>query len=217
MTRKKVLIAPSILSADFTRLGEEIENVTKAGADILHLDVMDGHFVPNISFGLPILHSVSKIAKIPIDCHLMISNPEQYIEKFAAGGSEIITVHAEASFHIERLLCQIRSFGKKAGISFNPHSDVEILKNIIHAVDLVLVMTVNPGFGGQSFIPQMLPKISRVAEIAKKAGRDIMIQVDGGITAENKSLVIDAGANVIVAGSSVFSRPDYASAIAGLR
>ncbi|HNY11585.1 MAG TPA: ribulose-phosphate 3-epimerase [Candidatus Wallbacteria bacterium] len=217
MTHKKVLIAPSILSADFARLGEEVEKVTKAGADLLHLDVMDGHFVPNISFGLPILRSVSRIAKVPIDCHLMISNPEQYIEKFADGGSEIITVHAEASFHIERLLCQIRSLGKKAGISFNPHSDVEILKNIIHAVDLVLVMTVNPGFGGQSFISQMLPKIARVAEIVKSSGREIMLQVDGGITAENKSLVIGAGANVIVAGSSVFSCSDYAAAIAGLR
>ncbi len=217
MTQKKVLIAPSILSADFTRLGEEIESVTKAGADLLHLDVMDGHFVPNISFGLPILHSVSKIAKIPVDCHLMISNPEQYIEKFAGGGAEIITVHAEASFHIERLLCQIRSFGKKAGISFNPHSDVEMLKNVIHAVDLILIMTVNPGFGGQSFIAAMLPKIARAAEIARSSGREIMLQVDGGITPENKSLVIDAGANVIVAGSSVFSCSDYAAAIAGLR
>ena len=217
MADNKVLIAPSILSADFSRLGEEIANVRDAGADWLHLDVMDGHFVPNISFGLPILDSISKIAKMPIDCHLMITNPEMYVEKFARSGSDIITIHAEASFHVERLLSQIRSLGKKSGLSFNPHSDVEILKYVIHAVDLVLIMSVNPGFGGQKFIASALDKIKRVRQIAAAAGRDIYIEVDGGVTGENKDAIISAGANVLVAGSSVFSKPDYRSAIKELR
>ncbi|MEZ7891825.1 MAG: ribulose-phosphate 3-epimerase [Candidatus Wallbacteria bacterium] len=216
--RNKVLIAPSILSADFANLGGDIEKVSAAGADILHLDVMDGHFVPNISFGLPILNAVKKIAKIPIDCHLMITNPEEFVEKFAKSGADIITIHAEASFHVERLLTQIKKFGVKAGISFNPHSDVEILKYVIHTVDLVLIMSVNPGFGGQEFIPAVLPKIKRVKEIADEFNKSgIMIQVDGGVTKENKDSIIAAGANVLVAGSSVFAKPDYRQAIADLR
>lgn len=217
MPDKSVLIAPSILSADFNRLGEEVEAVTAAGADWIHLDVMDGHFVPNISFGIPVLNCISKTAKIPIDCHLMITNPEQFVDRFAEAGADIITVHAEASFHLERLLTHIRSLGKNAGLSFNPHTDVEMLRHVIHAVDLVLIMSVNPGFGGQKFINSSVAKIRRVSEIARECGRDIYIQVDGGITADNKRLVIEAGANVIVAGSSVFSKPDYAAAISGLR
>jgi len=217
MQFSRTLVAPSILSADFKRLGQEIDSVISAGADMIHLDVMDGHFVPNISFGLPILHSIAGTVKVPIDCHLMISNPESFVEKFASGGADIITVHAEASNHLERLLSHIKGLGKKSGLAFNPHTDVEILKYVVHATDLVLIMTVNPGFGGQEFIPATVPKIRRVAEIARAAGRSIMIQVDGGITSDNKNIVIGAGANVIVAGSFVFSKQDYRASVESLR
>lgn len=218
MLQNKVLIAPSILSADFGRLNEEVINVIKAGADFLHLDVMDGHFVPNISFGFPILESISKISTVPIDCHLMISNPENYIERFAKKNASIITIHIEATNHAERLLSQIKSLGKLAGISFNPQTDVNCLEYLIHTIDLVLIMSVNPGFGGQSFIYSAIDKIKKVKEIAIKHKKEnLYIQVDGGITNENKQLVIDAGVNIIVSGSYIFSSKDYKLAINSLR
>lgn len=196
-------LSPSILSADFSRLGEEVAALEKYGADMAHIDVMDGMFVPNISFGFPIIRDIRKISNLTFDAHLMIEEPSRYIEEFSKY-CDIITIHYESDRHADRTINYIKSFGKKAGIAINPATPVCIIKDIIGQVDLVLIMSVNPGFGGQSFIPYTLEKIAEVKRIAEEVNPSLMIEVDGGIGADNLKQVIEKGANVIVAGSAVF-------------
>lgn len=213
-----LVIAPSILSADFAKLGYEIERAEAASADWIHVDVMDGHFVPNLTIGLPVVKSLSKIAKIPLDVHLMITEPDQYLEDYAEAGATYITVHVEACTHLQRTLSHIRKIGKKAGVALNPATPPDTLRYVLEDVDLVLVMTVNPGFGGQKFINEVVPKIAQVRELFDKAGRpQVYISVDGGINAETAKLVTAAGANVLVAGSSIYGAKDIRQAIAELR
>ena len=215
MKTRPLLIAPSILAADFARLGEEVRAIDAAGADYIHIDVMDGHFVPNISFGTPIMESIRGVTKKPFDVHLMIAPVDPYLESFAKAGADIITVHAEAGPHLDRSLQAIRAMGKKAGVSLNPATPASVLKHVLDRLDLILVMSVNPGFGGQSFIPAMLEKISEVRDMV--GGRNIDIEVDGGITRHNAGDVVRAGANVLVAGSAIFKTKDYAAEIRAIR
>ena len=215
---KKIKIAPSILSADFAKLGSEIRDITTAGADVIHLDVMDGSFVKNISFGPKMIKEVRPYSKAVFDAHLMIVNPWNYIKQFAEAGADIITVHQEAcGDRLEQTLKEIKALGVKCGVVINPDTSVDKIANVIELCDMILLMSVFPGFGGQKFIPDVLPKIEQVAKLVEKTGRDIDIEIDGGITKENVKLVKDAGANVIVAGSTVFNEPDRAKIIKELR
>jgi ribulose-phosphate 3-epimerase len=218
MTTRPIRIAPSILSADFSRLGEEITAIDAAGADYIHVDIMDGHFVPNISFGPPVMASVRRLTTLPFDVHLMIAPVDPYIAAFARAGADIITIHAEAGPHLHRSLQAIKAEGKKAGVALNPATPVSELEHVIGDIDLLLIMSVNPGFGGQSFIPEALNKIRQARALI--GNRDIDLEVDGGITADNARAIAAAGADVLVAGSSVYGGNDastYASRIAAIR
>lgn len=209
------LVAPSILSADFACLGEDIKRLEEAGADWIHVDVMDGHFVPNLTIGPPIIKALRKTTTLPFDVHLMIEKPERYLEDFANAGADIITVHAETCPHLHRTLTAIRELGCLAGVSLNPSTPVNVIENVLDQLDLVLIMSVNPGFGGQSFIPQSLDKLRQVKTMIGE--RQIYIEVDGGVSPDNTAQVRAAGAQVLVAGNAVFKAPDMATAIEGLK
>jgi ribulose-phosphate 3-epimerase len=216
-----LLIAPSILSADFGRLADEVRKAQAAGADWIHVDVMDGRFVPNITLGPPIVKAIRAATTLPVDVHLMIVEPEKYVEDFARAGADVLTVHVEASPHLHRTLQHIRSLGKKAGVVLNPSTHEDTLRYVLDVTDLVLVMSVNPGFGGQAFIPEVLPKVRAIRAMIDASGRPIHLEIDGGIAPETAALATSAGARVLVAGSAIYGHPDpmggYTEAISRLR
>jgi ribulose-phosphate 3-epimerase len=212
-----VRIAPSLLSADFGRLAEEIRKVEDAGADLLHVDVMDGRFVPNITIGPLVVKAVKAAARVPLDVHLMIVEPERYLEEFARAGADAISVHAEASVHLHRTIQQIRGLGKRAGVALNPHTPLDGIRIVLPDLAFVLIMTVNPGFGGQVFIPSVVPKIRELREEITRRGLSVDIAVDGGIGPDTAAMAAEAGATTLVAGAAVFGKPDYAGAIRDIR
>ena len=216
-TTQPILVAPSILSADFARLGEEVAAVESAGADWIHVDVMDGRFVPNLTIGPPVVKALRKVTKLPLDVHLMIVEPERYVDAFAEAGADTITIHVEACTHLHRTLCHIRSLGKRAGVTMNPSTSEESIRYVLEVVDQVLVMSVNPGFGGQSFIREQLTKVAAIRKMIDDRKLPIDLEIDGGITPDTAPDAIAAGARVLVAGNAVFNGKDYASAIAALK
>lgn len=212
-----IKVAPSILSANFALMGDAVKMLNESCADYVHCDVMDGHFVPNLTFGQKMVADLKKISRLPMDVHLMIENPEMYVEEFAKAGADIITVHAEATVHLQRLLCRIKELGAKAGVSINPATPESAVKYVMNDVDLILVMSVNPGFGGQKFIPASMDKIRKIREMVDASGRNIEIEVDGGISGKNARDIEMAGATIAVAGSAVFSAADPKKAIEIIR
>ncbi|MGM0873624.1 MAG: ribulose-phosphate 3-epimerase [Bacillota bacterium] len=212
-----IKIAPSILSANFAKLGDEIKDVENGGADYIHVDVMDGHFVPNITIGPLIVEAIRPVTKLPLDVHLMIEQPDNYINEFVRAGANIITVHVEACKHLHRTIQLIKSEGIKAGVVLNPHTPIESIQHVLEDIDMVLLMTVNPGFGGQAFIPQVLPKIKQLSEIIKEKQLPIEIEVDGGVNEETAKLCVEAGATVLVAGSAIYNKADRRQAIQNLK
>ena len=205
---KKIQISPSILSADFSQLGNEIKRLIDAGADMVHVDVMDGHFVPNLTIGPPVIKALKKKSSIPFDVHLMISPVHKYIEAFADAGADIITIHPEATEDLQNSINKIKEFKKKVGISLNPETKIDVVKKFLNQIDLILIMSVNPGFGGQKFMPEVLEKIKDLVNIQKKEGINFDIEIDGGINFENSKLAIEAGANILVSGTTIFKSND---------
>lgn len=213
----EVIVSPSLLSADFLRLGKDVEMVNASCADWFHLDIMDGVFVPNISYGLPVTAQIKKAARKPLDVHLMIVHPERYIEDFRKAGADILTVHYEACVHLHRTIQQIKAAGMKAGVALNPHTPVGLLEDIIGEIDVVLLMSVNPGFGGQSFIEHTVEKVKKLKRLVASAGANTLVEIDGGVNFETGRRLVEAGADALVAGSFVFNSPDPAGRIEGLK
>lgn len=211
------LVSPSLLAADFLNLGKDIRMLNRSHADWIHCDIMDGMFVPNLSFGLPVVEHIKKIAEKPLDVHLMIMDPDRYLSRFRDAGADILTVQYEACTHLHRTVSEIRRLGMKAGVAINPHTPVSLLQNILPSIDMVLIMTVNPGFGGQSFIGESFVKIRELSEMTGRGGYNVMIQVDGGVDTGNARELVEAGVNVLVAGNAVFASPDPEEAIRKLK
>ncbi len=217
MTGPTVRIAPSILSADFARLAEEVAQVEQAGADLLHVDVMDGHFVPNLTVGPPIVEALRKVTKLTLDVHLMMTNPDAFIADFVSAGADYVTVHVEACPHLHRTVQSIKECGAKAGVTLNPATSLHVTEEILPDADLLLIMSVNPGFGGQQFIPASLQKIARARQLLQRTGSQALLEVDGGVKVENAPKIVKAGADILVAGSAIFRSGDYAATIQALR